>query len=681
MKTKPFLPCALLLLAALLLGVAPARAVDFHVATAQELQNALTLAAANDADDNIYLTNGYYTGNFNFNSTEARNLTLQAEPGVTSDQVTIDGAGGGRAMNLTCSNSFGNMTVQGITFLRNCGDTAKGALRIAVGSAATISVSACRFLSPSNSSGMGLEIVSGQNASIDACTAIGSTTGGGGRGINIAGVSGNIIVQNSVVSTNRVAGSSGGGLSVGSGSLIIISNDTFTANSISGDYYSGTGNGGGFACWTAATLIRNTFTGNTAYSGWGNGSGGGAYCGSTATLIGNIFTGNQTANTASSSDGAGRGGGAYCSGTATLTGNTFTGNSATWSGGGGHCNSTATLTSNTITGNSLSSSGGGGGGIRCSTGTLTGNTFTGNSAGDSGGGLSCTTATLSNNTFTSNSATNGGGVACGAATLTANTFKQNTASQNGGAIYASGATITMSDNLVVKNSQSGSAYTGGGIWVNASATLNMVNNTITANTAAGGGGGVALQVSGVVEILNVFNNIIWGNTATGSGVDVYLAGTGQKKQFLFNDAHGMYGVWDIAVNNLDVDPQFFDPVNGDYHLRNTSACKDAGTNGAPQLPATDLEGGPRIANGTVDMGCYEFGNSIAHPADVNNDWVISDAEYTAYAAAWKNDQTWATAPNPIPADYVTRAGYLKQNGGAYHNDGSARPVCWKPGAN
>src|SRR4051812_35852021 len=76
-----------------------ARAVDFHVATAQDLQNALTLAAANGADDIIYLTNGYYVGNFNYNSSEAKNLTLQAEAGVTSTQITIDGAGTGRSMN------------------------------------------------------------------------------------------------------------------------------------------------------------------------------------------------------------------------------------------------------------------------------------------------------------------------------------------------------------------------------------------------------------------------------------------------------------------------------------------------------------------------------------------------------------------------------------------------------
>ena len=52
------------------------RAVDFHVATAQDLQNALTLAAANGANNTIYLTNGYYIGNFNYNSSAGHSLTV-----------------------------------------------------------------------------------------------------------------------------------------------------------------------------------------------------------------------------------------------------------------------------------------------------------------------------------------------------------------------------------------------------------------------------------------------------------------------------------------------------------------------------------------------------------------------------------------------------------------------------
>jgi hypothetical protein len=141
----------------------------------------------------------------------------------------------------------------------------------------------------------------------------------------------------------------------------------------------------------------------------------------------------------------------------------------------------------------------------------------------------------------------------------------------------------------------------------------------------------------------------------------------------------MYGVWDMALNNQDVSPQFFDPVNGDYHLRRLSPCVNAGTNGAAQLPGVDLDGQPRVVEGTVDLGCYEFSNSAPHPADVNVDWIISESEYNDYASAWKNDAPWSTGPSPIPADWVTRAGFLKQNGGKYHNDGSAQPTCWKPG--
>ena len=92
-----------------------ARAVDFHCATAQDLQNALTLAAANGANNNIYLTNGYYVGNFNYNSSGVNNLTLLPEPGLTNTGITIDGAGGGRALNISSSGATNTITVQGIT--------------------------------------------------------------------------------------------------------------------------------------------------------------------------------------------------------------------------------------------------------------------------------------------------------------------------------------------------------------------------------------------------------------------------------------------------------------------------------------------------------------------------------------------------------------------------------------
>jgi len=644
------------------------RAVDFHCATAQNLQNALTLAAANGATNNLYLANGYYVGNFNYNSSGTNNLTLLPEPGLTNTGITLDGAGGGRALNVSSSgNGNTTFTVQGITFLRNCGTNGIGALRIGAGPGATIVVSGCRFLSPTNTSGMGLEIASGLNATINNCLATGPTIGGGASGISISGVSGNVTVQSCVISTNN-----GVGLYVGSAGLVTITNSSFSGNS----------GGGGAYCTGVATLIGNTFIGNSISGGYDN-YGGGAYCGGPATLTGNTFIGNSA-----SVGWYNFGGGVYCNGTATLSGNTFTGNSASggydFNGGGGvYCNGTASLSGNTFTGNWSSGgfSGNGGGACCNGTATLTNNTFTDNAASSGGGAYCGGTGTLTSNTFSDNSAAvNGGGVCLvsGTPTVTGNTFNHNSATASGGGIYASATTIAISDNLLAKNT-AGAGGSGAGIWVNASSSLFLINNTITANNSAGTGGGVAFQVSGVVELLNIFNNIIWGNTATGSGGDVYLTGTGQQKLFEFNDVDSLYGVWDIAQNNIDVSPQFFDPVNGDYHIQGASPCKDAGTNGAPSLPATDLDGGPRIANGTVDLGCYEFSTAATHPADTDTNWVLTAAEFNAYAAAWKNGQGWTNGPNPISADYVTRAGYLMTNGGTYHNDGSARPVNWKTG--
>jgi hypothetical protein len=184
-------------------------------------------------------------------------------------------------------------------------------------------------------------------------------------------------------------------------------------------------------------------------------------------------------------------------------------------------------------------------------------------------------------------------------------------------------------------------------------------------------------VAGGVELLNVYNNIIWGNLGTINGGDVWLSGTGKKKLFEFNDVDNMYGVWDIATNNIDLSPQFFNPVGGDFHTQSTSPCIAAGTTSAPALPPTDLEGNPRIVNGQIDLGCYEFTTNVFHPADLASAWTITPAEFSAYAAAWKSGQSWSNAPNPVPANYMTRAGYLMTNGGSYYNDGSARPVNWK----
>ena len=588
----------------LLLGLPSARAVDFHVATAQDLQTALFLSATNGFNNNLYVTNGYYldTGAFHYASSGTNSLTLLAEPGVASSAIALDSGGAGSSLNIVCTKPC-QITVQGMTFMRNCGNISLGGLQIAAPES-IILINGCEFLSPTNSSGAGLVITAGNNVTVNNCIATGSTIGGSGStGISITGVTNNVTVQSCTIATNgnNIYVSSGAGLYVYGDVVVAVTNCLFTGNSATAY------GGGAYLYGRTVTLSGNRFTGNSS-SQW---YGGGAYCSGSGSILlnNNTFTGN------SANGGDGTAGGLYCGGgptNVTLSGNTFVANSATYGAGGVYCSG--------ISGSIL----------------LTNNTFTGTSltylaGGYSGGGFYCTSGVTN------------------PVTLFGNTFQNNSAPVGGG-FYVSAPNINLLDNLVVKNIATNTTANalGGGIWVDASAVLNMMNNTVTGNTSSGSGGGVAYVIAGVVEYLNVFNNIIWGNSATaGNGGDVYLTGTGKQKVFSYNDVDDLSGPkWDLAQNLIDLSPRFYDPINGDYHIQTNSPCVATGTTNVSALPATDLDGNPRVVNGKVDMGCYAFISSVTHPADTTGGFVITAAEFNAYAAAWTNGQTWTSGPNP-----------------------------------
>jgi len=515
-----------------------------------------------------------------------------------------------------------------------------------------------QFLEPTNGLGTGLYIGSGPNTStgpnvtITNCFVLGSPYDAGTSGVQLGGFTNNLSVVNSIFSTNETGiyvSAAGppwpncnftGNTFLGNNTAVSLNGDPLYAN-FTGNYF--WGNGGTFGNtvfdgqYGNCNFTNNVFLNNAADNAWWGGEDdGGAVSLNNASclVVSNTFSGNYA---------AGKGGAIFAWNSSVLIGNTFTGNTAIVGGA-------VWLGNPSI---------------------VVGNTFTGNDSSNQGGGAYVNCQYNGENCL-----------------IASNVFLQNISHGVGGGLffsYAAGVppALTLQDNLIAYNTTTNSGQSGGGVFLSAGSSLNMVNNTIFGNSASGQGGG--MYINDYSSVNAIYNNIFWNNTVTvpGNGGDIYESGS-SPSYFCNNDINDLYGVWTVALNNLNLDPQFFNTLTGDLHLQSTSPCRNAGSNSVPSLPATDLDGN-RIPNGSggVDLGCYMFNNTATHPADTNSAFALTLAEFNAYAAAWKAGQAWTNAPgaapnpNPIPANYLTRAGYLVTNGGAYYNNGSARPTNWR----
>lgn len=321
----------------------------------------------------------------------------------------------------------------------------------------------------------------------------------------------------------------------------------------------------------------------------------------------------------------------------------------------------ALLSGFTITNGSGAS--GGGIFIQLSSPTISGNVIT-NNLGCSGGGIGVFFGSpiIKNNLVSNNgpnlcSGGNGGGiqmVSPGSAQILSNVISNNSCDAgDGGGIWVLGGSknLLIENNVIAGNAvkgvfSSGPDAAGGGIDIDSGTLVQnlivnntadvggavyfapktegssspgatLVNNTIAANpTTQAQGSAVFADFSDAAA--DLFNNLLIGS----AGQNAVFCNSGSSVQPVFNNndafsesASAFEGGCAGEVGksgNISEEPAFVDAGSDNFRLLAGSSGIDVGLNTAPDLPSTDLDGLPRIVDGSgkrtfiVDMGAYEF---------------------------------------------------------------------------
>jgi Tol biopolymer transport system component len=245
------------------------------------------------------------------------------------------------------------------------------------------------------------------------------------------------------------------------------------------------------------------------------------------------------------------------------------------------------------------------------------------------------------------------------------TFRGNTADSSvsglGGALYVSGGSPTLIDLVFASNTaraEGGQAY-GGAMYVDGGSptltNVSFVGNVADVNWGGSAAGGGLYVAGGSATLVNVvfrknfvagYNTSLSGagmsaGSATLTNVTFYdnydsLGRGGERNDSLFggtavkvtnaifwgdpvNSGSQLSGLVDVTYSiiqggwpgqgNLDIDPLFIDPDNGNLRLKPNSPGVDSAT--STTAPGFDCEGNPRPTDGSgdgtiaFDMGAYE----------------------------------------------------------------------------
>ena len=248
--------------------------------------------------------------------------------------------------------------------------------------------------------------------------------------------------------------------------------------------------------------------------------------------------------------------------------------------------------------------------------------------------------TIRNVTIKSNSASLGGAILCSdnsSPVFEYVTIKDNYAEFTGGAIYLSYSSPILKNVIISGNSVDPSVGSVPGICAASHSNpllidVKIVNNIAGEDHTILGFGNNSYAVFTNITIAGNTNlnqaidcnnnnnlyltNCILYNTEANNEINFYSNGFSNIVTISYTDikdgedgiqTNGA-GIVNWLEGNIYEDPMFVDTLNNNYQLLQGSPCIDAGnpdTTGL-NLPELDLAGNPRIYNGIVDMGAYEW---------------------------------------------------------------------------
>ncbi|MBN1280241.1 MAG: choice-of-anchor D domain-containing protein, partial [Candidatus Thermoplasmatota archaeon] len=272
-----------------------------------------------------------------------------------------------------------------------------------------------------------------------------------------------------------------------------------------------------------------------------------------------------------------------------------------------------------------------GGGIYVeSNGRITNCDITENVARTNGGGIMLASGgVIERCTIHSNLALNGGGLySANNGRITHSCLEDNIAYSEGGGLYAL-SSLAVSNSLLAANT----AYWSGGIYLGGSqqgTTQSFDLCTIATNFAENGINDPMFPVCGGIyavdsaSYIRISNSIVADNKRNdiGGTDDVVISNYIGSLHFEYTCTTPLPS---SGFGNINDDPLFvFLGSLHPYSLQAGSPCINAGNPNDIPLPLRDLAGKPRLVNGRVDMGCYEFqlstppgGSSVEVDPEIN----------------------------------------------------------------